>query len=85
MLGPETYGYTLTYVDEILVRSPNIELHATHLNTILRKLNSAGFTVNTEKFNFCRTEVKFLGHILSSLFKDEAQTALFKDPVRTAQ
>jgi hypothetical protein len=34
-LSPGTYGYTLEYVDDILVHSPNTELRVIHLNTVL--------------------------------------------------
>ena len=34
-LSPETYGYTLAYVDDILVHSPNTELHIIRLNIVL--------------------------------------------------
>jgi hypothetical protein len=54
----------LAYVDDIVCHSKSFDLHLEHLNTVLRKLTEAGFTVNASKFNFCKTEI-FLGHRIS--------------------
>ena len=32
---------------------------------MLRKLTEAGFTVNASKCSFCRTEISFLGHVIT--------------------
>jgi hypothetical protein len=32
---------------------------------VLRKLTEAGFTINESNCNFCRTELSFLGHVIS--------------------
>jgi len=34
-------------------------------NLVLDKLTSAGFTVNAAECQFCKPEIKFLGHIIS--------------------
>jgi len=36
-----------------------------HLDTVLNKLASAGFAINTRKCSFCKREIKFLGHVVS--------------------
>jgi hypothetical protein len=36
-----------------------------HIDVILDKLTSAGFTVNATKCQFCKPQIKFLGHIIS--------------------
>jgi hypothetical protein len=36
-----------------------------HLDTVLSKLSTAGFTINVQKCNFCKSEIKFLGHVIS--------------------
>jgi len=45
-LGPETWDYALAYVNDNVCRSKSFDLHLEHLNTVLRKLTKAGFTVN---------------------------------------
>jgi hypothetical protein len=32
---------------------------------VLRKLTERGFTVNASKCHFCRTDISFLGHVIS--------------------
>jgi hypothetical protein len=62
-LGSDTYDYALAYVDDI-VYSPTFELHLKHLDTVLIRLNRAGFTVNAGKCNFHKIEISFLGHVI---------------------
>jgi hypothetical protein len=64
-LGEGTEYFVLTYVDDILVYSKSFEEHLVHLETVIKKLTAAGFTLNAAKCKFCITEVKFLGHIIS--------------------
>ena len=63
-LGPDIYEYATAYVDDIIVHSPTFELHIKHLDDILDRLTRAGFTINVEKCNFCKTEISFLGHVI---------------------
>jgi recombinational DNA repair protein (RecF pathway) len=36
-----------------------------HLDSLMDKLTTAGFTINLNKCSFCKEEVKFLEHVLS--------------------
>jgi hypothetical protein len=65
-LGPDTFGYVVSYVDDITVHSRNFEDHVKHLGTVFEKLTSAGFTINASKCNFCRPQITFLGHVIGS-------------------
>ena len=53
------------YVDDLLIHSSNFTEHLHHLDLVLEKLTNAGFTVNAAKCQFCKPEIKFLGHIIS--------------------
>ena len=53
------------YVDDLLIHSPTFAEHLHHIDLVLDKLTSAGFTVNAAKCQFCKPEIKFLGHIIS--------------------
>jgi hypothetical protein len=64
-LGAEMDAYVVFYVDDILIYSKSFEEHVTHLDTVLNKLTKAGFTLNIKKCQFCRKEIKFLGHIIN--------------------
>ena len=63
-LKSDTNENALEYVDDIIVHSSTFELHLKHLDTVLSRLPRAGFTVNAEKFNFCKIEISFLGHVI---------------------
>jgi hypothetical protein len=38
--------------------------HLHHIDLVLDKFTSAGFAVNAAKCQFCKPEIKFLGHII---------------------
>jgi hypothetical protein len=67
VLGDETFGYVINCVDDILIHvfSRGFDEHMNHLDTVLSKLTSAGFTINARKRSFCKSELKFLGHVVS--------------------
>ena len=53
------------FVDDLLIHSPTFTEHLHHIDLVLDKLTSAGFTVNAAKCQFCEPEFKILGHIIS--------------------
>lgn len=65
VLGPEIREFAINYIDDLLIASSDFDAHIQHLQTVFFKLNQAGFKINLSKSHFCRTEVKFLGHILT--------------------
>ena len=65
VLGDETCGYVINYVDDILTFPRDFDQHMDHLDTVLNKLTSAGFTINVRKCSICKPEIKFLGHVVS--------------------
>jgi len=65
VLGDETCGYVINYVDDVLISSRSFDQHMDHLDTVLNKLASPGFTINARKCSFCKPEMKFLGHVVS--------------------
>jgi hypothetical protein len=52
-------------VDDITVYSYTYEEHIKHLDAVLGKLTTAGFTINIDKCDFCKQEIKFLGPVIS--------------------
>jgi len=56
---------SVMYVDDLLIHLSTFTEHLHHIDLILDKLTSADFTVNAAKCQFCKPEVKFLGHIVS--------------------
>ena len=66
ILGPEVREFTTNYIDDLLIASENHEQHIQHLKDVLTKLKLAKFTVNLQKTEFFKQEIKFLGHILTT-------------------
>jgi hypothetical protein len=65
-LGSGTCAYALCYVDDVTIHSPDFRSHIEHLKTVVGRLTAAGFTINAGKCNFCKTEITFLGHVISN-------------------
>jgi hypothetical protein len=64
VLGEETRSYVTNYIEEFLIFSRSFDQHMDHLDTVLNKLTSARVTINARKCNFCKPEIKFLGHVV---------------------
>lgn len=56
--------YVIAYIDDILIYSPNLEQHITHVRAILRRLADHHLYVKLEKCEFHRPSVTFLGYII---------------------
>jgi hypothetical protein len=59
VLGADTSEYAIHYVDDIVIFSKAFEEHLEHLDSVFRKLTTAGFTMNLGVCNFCKPEIKF--------------------------
>ena len=66
VLGDGLADNVVTYVDDVVVHSGCFEDHLRHIDTVLEKLTRAGFTINANKCSFCKPQIKFLGHVISS-------------------
>jgi hypothetical protein len=58
--------YVFKFLDDLVVFSLSAEEHEEHLREVLRRLERAGFTLNPEKVILGASEIKYLGHLLSS-------------------
>uniref|UniRef100_A0A1A8CXN4 Gypsy retrotransposon integrase-like protein 1 n=1 Tax=Nothobranchius kadleci TaxID=1051664 RepID=A0A1A8CXN4_NOTKA len=54
------------HMDDILIWGQDQQEHNARLHTVLNKLQEAGVTLNLEKCDLSKQEVKFLGHVLSA-------------------
>ncbi len=54
------------YLDDIIVYSDNPELHEKRLQSVLQRLQNCGLKLNIEKCRFRKTELPFLGHVISA-------------------
>ncbi|GBG86074.1 hypothetical protein CBR_g40976 [Chara braunii] len=57
-------GFVVVYLDVILVFSKTLEEHQGHLRQVLEKLREANFKINAKKWEWAKTQVLYLGHVL---------------------
>ena len=55
----------LVYLDDINVYSPTFAQHLEDLNKVFRALTDANLTLKASKCHFCRSELTFLGHLIT--------------------
>lgn len=54
------------YLDDIIVVSSSFEEHVSLLISVLDKLKGAGLTINLEKCEFFRSQLKYLGYVVDA-------------------
>ena len=59
-------NFYLTFIDDIFCASENVHQHLLHLELLFHRLMENNLKINLEKSHFFRSEVKFLGHVLTS-------------------
>ena len=59
-----TLDTCLVYLDDILLHFRAFEEHLCHLRAVFERLRAAGLKLRTEKCQFVRSEVPYLGHIV---------------------
>ena len=57
--------FAFSYLDDILVYSPDMETHLTHLRSLFMKLQEADLKLKEVKCNFLKKHIQYLGHIVS--------------------
>jgi hypothetical protein len=58
--------FVYNFMDDLVVYSSSWEEHLEHLRRVFKRLEKAGFTLNQEKLLLGRTEIPFLGHLVSA-------------------
>lgn len=76
-LGHDLEPYVFIYLDDIIVATPDFETHLTVLQKIFDRLITAGLTVNQEKCEFVKSQLKYLGYVID-------QNGLRVDPDKVA-
>lgn len=66
MFGSQHFQTLLLYLDDVIVFSSSMEQHLERLERVLSRLHQEGLKVKLEKCCFFRTEVKYLGHVISN-------------------
>ena len=86
VLGSLKWSCALVYLDDIIVYSSSFIDHLSHLELVLDKIQQCGLTLKIDKCQFCRTNFKYLGHIVSKdgIRPDPAKLAAVREhPVPT--
>lgn len=60
--GPD---FVSVYIDDVLVFSRSLSDHLRHLQLVMERIRSAGLKLKPSKCHFIRTEVEYLGHIIT--------------------
>lgn len=64
VLGPELEPSVFVYLDDVVIITQTFEEHLTILEEVLRRLRVANLSVNWDKCQFCRAEMKYLGYVV---------------------
>ncbi|ORD97436.1 TF26 [Hepatospora eriocheir] len=67
------------YLDDILICSLNEEKHVEHIKSILEILLKNNIAINTEKCEWCQTQVEYLGFIIDGEGIKPVTTKLFNN------
>ncbi|KAJ3659856.1 hypothetical protein Zmor_011519 [Zophobas morio] len=60
------WSSVLVYIDDVIIYSKTFEEHIEKLREVFERLRAANLTLKTKKCTFASTQVKVLGHIVSS-------------------
>ncbi len=58
--------FAITYLDDILIYSDDLEMHCSHVHKILRKLNERTLYVKKSKSKFEAKKIEFLDYVIQS-------------------
>ena len=66
IITPDMEPYAFAYLDDIIIATETFEEHLHWLDKVLHKLREANLTINRDKCEFCRSQVKYLGFLVNS-------------------
>ena len=56
----------MAYIDDIVIATETVEDHMARLREVFECLREAGFKLRVAKCNFMKSEIKYLGHVVSA-------------------
>ena len=65
-LGDLHLNWCIIYLDDIIIYSKTLEEHVKRLEAVFKKLSKAGLKLKPSKCEFFKSEITYLGHIVSS-------------------
>lgn len=57
--------FVFVYIDDVFIASRTIEEHRQHLRIVFQRLESFGLAINLAKCEFGKSEINFLGHLVT--------------------
>ena len=66
VLGEFNWKILLIYLDDVIIYSRSVEEHFEHLTRVFTKIREARLKLQPTKCSFARTQVRYLGHVISS-------------------
>ena len=58
--------FAITYLNDILIYSDDLEMHCSHVHKVLGKLNKRALYVKKSKSRFKTKKIKFLDYVIQS-------------------
>ncbi|GFV80950.1 retrovirus-related Pol polyprotein from transposon 297 [Trichonephila clavipes] len=68
--------FACAYIDDLAIFSDTWEEHLNHLEIVFKRLEHFNFSVNLGKCEFARQKVKYLGHVIGSVYSELCKIAL---------
>ena len=65
VLAGVQWSHCLVYLDDIIVVGRSFHDHLQNLSVVLQRLKEANLRLKSAKCSFCKTQVSYLGHIVS--------------------
>ena len=59
------WKFVMVYLDDVIIYSETFEQHLEHLQIVFNRLKKAGLKLNPDKCDFVKSELEFLGHVVS--------------------
>ena len=59
------FDFAFGYLDDILIYSPDVEIHLQHLKLIFQRLCEVDLKLKMENCSFLKKHIQYLGHIIS--------------------
>jgi hypothetical protein len=66
MLREYLDDFAITYLNDILIYSDDLEMHCSHVHKVLKKLNKRALYVKKSKSRFKTKKIKFLDYVIQS-------------------
>lgn len=65
VIGPDLEPKAFAYLDDLVLVTESFKEHLELLSIVFARLKEAGLRLNPDKCHFCKSELKYLGHIVS--------------------